>query len=697
MIPFWKKTGKHSKPQSAQKRRQNAKPAMPRTAQQSIPMQRMFEDGTCRVKPNYYTRTIQYQDINYQLAQQEDKTAIFEEWCSFLNFFDSSIKFELSFVNMATDSTEFEKSIRIPFQKDGFDDVRAEYSQMLRQQLAKGNNGLTKTKFITFGVEGESMAQVKPRLDHIQNDLLNNFHRLGVQAKPLNGVQRLKLMHDMFNMDGASKFHFDWKDLVKSGLSVKDAIAPTAFAFKNSRTFQMGGIFCAASFLSITASDISDQLLKDFLDMDSSQIVTMHIQSVDQNRAIKTVKRTITELVKTTVYDAVVPFLPQAPVWGSLTGVRPAKLARGMIERGMTRGEAAVELREHFHVSPERTALTIRAAATAMEMDKTIGENDISLYVGIPFCPSRCYYCSFVSATTAQSGKLIEPYLDTLCREIEETAALVRAAGKQVQSVYIGGGTPTTLDEHQLARLLSALENHFDFSHLCEYTVEAGRPDTITPEKLRVLKSAGVGRVSINPQSMNDAVLAAIGRKHGSADVLRAFEQARQAGFDEINMDLIAGLTGDTAETFAQTVDTLLNLSPENITVHTLAIKRGADLTDKAAAAAQRETVSQMLDGAAHALQNAGYGPYYLYRQKFMAGGFENVGWCKPGTECFYNVSMMEELQTILSLGAGGVSKRVVRETGWIERANNPKYPLEYIQAADRLANGKKKLLFLKK
>ena len=193
--------------------------------------------------------------------------------------------------------------LSIPYQRDGFDDVRAEYSQMLRQQLAKGNNGLTKTKFITFGVEGESMAQVKPRLDHIQNDLLNNFHRLGVQAKSLNGVQRLKLMHDMFNMDGASKFHFDWKDLVKSGLSVKDAIAPTAFAFKNSRTFQMGGIFCAASFLSITASDISDQLLKDFLDMDSSQIVTMHIQSVDQNRAIKTVKRTITELDRSKIEE----------------------------------------------------------------------------------------------------------------------------------------------------------------------------------------------------------------------------------------------------------------------------------------------------------------------------------------------------------------------------------------------------------
>ena len=294
MILFLKKNKDGKKP---------PKSTVPCTAQESIPFQRMFEDGTCRVRPGYYTRTIQYQDINYQLAQQEDKTAIFEEWCSFLNFFDSSIHFELSFVNTATDSADFEKSIRIPYQQDGFDDVRAEYSQMLRQQLSKGNNGLTKTKFLTYGIEGDSMAQVKPRLEHIQNDLMNNFHRLGVQAKPLNGAQRLKLMHDMFNMDGASKFHFDWKDLVKSGLSVKDAIAPTAFAFKNSRTFQMGGIFCAASFLSITASDISDQLLKDFLDMDSSQIVTMHIQSVDQNRAIKTVKRTITELDRSKIEE----------------------------------------------------------------------------------------------------------------------------------------------------------------------------------------------------------------------------------------------------------------------------------------------------------------------------------------------------------------------------------------------------------
>ena len=294
MIPFLKKNKNGKKP---------PKSTVPRTAQESIPFQRMFEDGTCRVRPGYYTRTIQYQDINYQLAQQEDKTAIFEEWCSFLNFFDSSIHFELSFVNTATDSADFEKSIRIPYQQDGFDDVRAEYSQMLRQQLSKGNNGLTKTKFLTYGIEGDSMEQVKPRLEHIQNDLMNNFHRLGVLAKPLDGTERLRLMHGMLNMDGANKFHFNWKDLVPSGLSVKDAIAPTALAFKNSRTFQMGGIFGAVSFLNITASDLSDQLLKDFLDMDSSQIVTMHIQSVDQNKAIKTIKHTITELDRSKIEE----------------------------------------------------------------------------------------------------------------------------------------------------------------------------------------------------------------------------------------------------------------------------------------------------------------------------------------------------------------------------------------------------------
>ena len=254
---------------------------IPQTAQQSIPFQRMFPDGICRVTDSYYTKTIQFQDINYQLAQQEDKTAIFDEWCSFLNFFDSSVQFELSFMNMSTDAESFEKSIRIPFRKDNFNASRAEYSQILKKQL----------------------CQAKPRLNHIENDLLNNFRRLGVMAFTMNGKERLRLMHSMFHMGDNDKFFFDWKYLVESGLSVKDFVAPTAFAFKNSRTFQMGSIYGSMSYLQIIASDLSDRMLADFLDMESSQIVTMHIQSVDQTAAIKTIKRTITELDRSKIEE----------------------------------------------------------------------------------------------------------------------------------------------------------------------------------------------------------------------------------------------------------------------------------------------------------------------------------------------------------------------------------------------------------
>ena len=276
---------------------------IPRTAQQSIPFQRMFPDGICRVNNRYYTKTIQYQDINYQLAQQEDKTAIFEEWCSFLNFFNSSIHFELSFMNMATDAEVFEKNIRIPLRNDHFNSVRSEYSQMLKTQLAQGNNGLTKTKYITFGIEAESMHEAKPRLDHVQTNLMNNFKRLGVVAKVLNGKDRLQLMHAMFHMGDNDRFYFDWNWLAGSGLSVKDFIAPTSFSFPGGRTFTMGSLHGAMSYLQITASDLSDQLLKDFLDMETSEIVTMHIQSVDQTAAIKQIKHTITELDRSKIEE----------------------------------------------------------------------------------------------------------------------------------------------------------------------------------------------------------------------------------------------------------------------------------------------------------------------------------------------------------------------------------------------------------
>ena len=275
----------------------------PRTAQQTLPFDRVFPDGIVRVGMDYYTKTIQFQDINYQLAQQDDKTEIFEEWCSFLNFFDSSVHFQLSFMNFATEVGDFEKKIAIAHQEDRFNDVRDEYSGILLRNMQAGNNGLTKVKYITFGIHADSMRSAKPRLIHIEMDILNNFKRLGVIAETLNGEQRLALMHKQLHMGDNARFHFDWKYLVKSGLSVKDFVAPSSFEFPNGRYFKMGDTWCAMSFLSIDASDVSDRMLADFLGMESSQIVTMHLHSVDQNEAIKTVKHTITELDRSKIEE----------------------------------------------------------------------------------------------------------------------------------------------------------------------------------------------------------------------------------------------------------------------------------------------------------------------------------------------------------------------------------------------------------
>ncbi len=276
---------------------------IPRTAQQSIPFERMFPDGICRVREGYYTKTIQFHDINYQLANKEDRDGIFEEYCGFLNYFDSSVHFQISGFDTTTDAESFEKSIRIAPRHDGFNPMRNEYSGILKMQLDQGNNGITRTKYLTFGIEAESMKFAKPRLIHLETDILNNFRRLGVQARSLNGKERLALMHAMFHMGDDDKFAFDWKWLVGSGLSVKDFIAPSVFDFKNSRSFRMGSLYGAMSFLSITASDLSDRLLSEFLNMDSSQIVTMHLMSVDQNEAIKTVKHTITELDRSKIEE----------------------------------------------------------------------------------------------------------------------------------------------------------------------------------------------------------------------------------------------------------------------------------------------------------------------------------------------------------------------------------------------------------
>ncbi|MDB2019444.1 ATP-binding protein [[Clostridium] symbiosum] len=336
---------------------------VPRTAQQSIPFDRMFQDGICRVGTDYYTKTIQFQDINYQLALQEDKTEIFEEWCGFLNFFDSSIHFELSFMNMATDAEAFERSIAIRHQKDEFNDVRDEYSKVLLHQMEAGNNGLTKTKYLTFGIHADSMKAAKPRLMHIEMDILNNFRRLGVQAKTLDGAERLELMHKQFHMGDNAKFNFNWKYLVGSGLSVKDFIAPSSFEFPNGRTFKMGDTYGAMSFLSIDASDISDRMLADFLSMESSQIVTMHIQSVDQNEAIKTVKHTITELDRSKIEEQ-----KKAVRAGYDMDIIPSDLA--------TYGKDAKALLKELQSQNERmfllTFLVMNTGRTQQELDNNV-------------------------------------------------------------------------------------------------------------------------------------------------------------------------------------------------------------------------------------------------------------------------------------------------------------------------------------
>ncbi|SDB44979.1 Type IV secretory pathway, VirB4 component [Pseudobutyrivibrio sp. YE44] len=273
------------------------------SAQESIPFDRMFRDGICRVDQDFYTKTIEFADINYQLAQQEDKTEIFSEWCSFLNFFDSSVSFQLSFLNTSVDAANFQKRIAIKHQTDGFDDVRDEYTGILLHQMEAGNNGLTKTKYLSFGIHAKSIKEAKPRLQHIETDILNNFKQLGVQAKTLDGKERLALMHQMFHMGSDERFHFDWDKCLKAGNSPKDFIAPSSFHFENGRRFKIGETYCAMNFLSIDASDISDRMLADLLDIESNQIVTMHIQSVDQNEAIKTIKHTITELDRSKIEE----------------------------------------------------------------------------------------------------------------------------------------------------------------------------------------------------------------------------------------------------------------------------------------------------------------------------------------------------------------------------------------------------------
>lgn len=367
------------------------------------------------------------------------------------------------------------------------------------------------------------------------------------------------------------------------------------------------------------------------------------------------------------------------PKWGILTGVRPIKLMRRLTEEcGET--EARRYFAERLLVSEEKIDLSMQTARAEQAIVDKSKPNSFSLYVSVPFCPTRCSYCSFVSQSIEKAAKLLPEYVDRLCEEIAATGELARSLGLRLETVYYGGGTPTTFSAEQLARVMQTVEQSFDLSQIREYTVEAGRPDTITREKLQVLRNGGVSRISINPQTMNDEVLVRIGRQHTAQQTLDAFALAREVGLNNINMDTIAGLPGDTPNSFANTIQQLTALSPESITVHTLAIKHAAYLNHEKGLSLAEETagVAQMVQFSQDHLRANGYLPYYLYRQSKMLGNLENVGWTKPGYECLYNVYIMEETHTILACGAGATTKLRDPYSDRIERIFNYKFPYEY-------------------
>lgn len=376
------------------------------------------------------------------------------------------------------------------------------------------------------------------------------------------------------------------------------------------------------------------------------------------------------------------------PQWGILTGVRPSKLMNTLISE-MGEDGAEKYFTEKLLVTPRKTELAVSVANAESKIMQMSDEKSFSLYVSIPFCPTRCNYCSFVSHSIAQAKKLLTEYVDKLCQEIRQTAEIANGLGLRLESVYWGGGTPTSLSAEQLERICGVINECFNLSAIREYTIEAGRADTVTAEKLDAMKAAGVGRISINPQTFNDDVLLAIGRKHTVDDVKRIYALAREKGFDNINMDLIAGLTSDTYESFCNSVDTAIALNPENITLHTLALKRSSTIVTGGVDVESGETANKMLEYAQNRFYSAGYKPYYMYRQSRSLGNLENVGWCKDGYECLYNVFMMEECHTVLAVGAGAVTKLKEPFGRNIERIFNFKYPYEYISRFETITGRK--------
>ncbi len=377
--------------------------------------------------------------------------------------------------------------------------------------------------------------------------------------------------------------------------------------------------------------------------------------------------------------------------WGDVTGIRPVKIARTMLGEGKNEEEFINKFTNELNVSDEKTYLTLNIAIREMQILSGFDKNDICVYIGVPFCKTRCLYCSFVTNSAAKNNKYMRPFIKNLKKEIEYTAEILKKTNFRIVSLYFGGGTPTTLSAMDLKDIIDKCYECFDLSSVVEFTVEAGRPDTIDAEKLETLKKCGVSRISINPQSMNDNVLKVIGRAHSVQDVYESFKLARKCGFDNINMDLIAGLPTETFDEFKNSINLVTELSPECITIHTMSIKRGSILHEKLGdyALTDEKNVSKMVEYSINKLQELKYNPYYLYRQKNMVGDYENIGYSKYGKECLYNIMIMEETNSIISMGCGGVSKIVNLPNDRIERVFNVKEAKDYVERIDEMLHRK--------
>ena len=410
----------------------------------------------------------------------------------------------------------------------------------------------------------------------------------------------------------------------------------------------------------------------------------------DADERIRTLhrRRAARRLCKQTLYDLLKEITGIQPPWGSLTGVRPTHLMLEALEEGLT-PEAAIErLAADFDVAPDRAALLAEIAAEQRKLPKP-GDEWMDVYIGIPFCTTRCAYCSFSSGEIGD-GSLIEPYMASLTREMRACAEILKNSGRKLRALYVGGGTPTALPQGAFEQLME--ETVRCFPGAMEYTVEAGRPDTLTWEKLRAIRNAGIGRISINPQTMNDRTLEIIGRAHTAQQVREAYALAREEAIPHINMDVIAGLPGENEADFAHTMEEARKLRPESLTVHTLAIKRSSRMSLENHPLPDGNMTARMVEAGRETARAMGMAPYYLYKQKYMAGNLENTGYALPGHACLYNVDIMEETSHILAMGAGGISKRIWPEEGHITRAPNVSNILEYISRTDEMIGRKREL-----